>query len=126
MSSMLNEMGVESFYVVIDSERGSGTPQTPAQMGSFVNVIIAISLPDGVADPSLAAIQNHPKLGRILFFDPTDDLTPFGQLSGALQANYGVLVTPDGGELNELPRLSAAMNGVKRTGKLALDGNGTL
>jgi hypothetical protein len=126
MGSMLHEIGVDSFYVVINSERGSVTPQTPAQMGSFDHMIIAIHLPDGVADPSLVAIENHPRLGRILFFDPTDELVPFGQLSGALQANYGLLVTPDGGELSELPRLPAGMNGVRRTGKLVLDAAGTL
>lgn len=125
MGSMLHEIGVESYFIVINTERGAITPQTPAHKG-FDHAIIAIRIPDGVADPSLAAIENHPKLGRILFFDPTDELTPFGQLSGALQANYGLLVTPDGGELNELPKLPAAMNGVKRTGKLALDPVGTL
>jgi len=125
MGSLLNEIGVQSYYVVINTERGSITPQTPAHKG-FDHAIIAIRLPDSVADPSLAAIETHPKLGRILFFDPTDELVPFGQLSGALQANYGLLVTPDGGELNELPKLPAGLNGVRRTGKLALDAAGTL
>ncbi len=125
MGSLLNEIGVQSYYVVINTERGSITPQTPAHKG-FDHAIIAIRLPDSVADPSLAAIETHPKLGRILFFDPTDELVPFGQLSGALQANYGLLVTPDGGELNELPKLPAGLNGVRRTGKLGLDAAGTL
>jgi uncharacterized protein DUF3857/transglutaminase superfamily protein len=125
MGSLLHEIGVQSYYVVINTERGSITPQTPAHKG-FDHAIIAIRLPDGVEDPSLAAIENHPKLGRILFFDPTDELVPFGQLSGALQANYGLLVTSDGGELNELPKLPAGLNGVRRTGKLALDTVGTL
>ena len=125
MGSMLHEIGVESFYVVINTERGSVTPDMPAHNG-FDHAIIAIRLPDGVADPSLVAVENHPKLGRILFFDPTDALVPLGQLSGALQANYGLLVTPNGGELTELPRLPAALNGVQRTAKLTLDSLGTL
>ena len=73
----------------------------------------------------MAAIV-HPKLGRLLFFDPTDELTPFGQLNGALQANYGLLVAPDGGELVELPVLPPAMNGIRRAAKLTLDSSGTL
>src|SRR5437588_11613019 len=126
MGAMLHEIGLDSYYVVINSERGSVTPETPAHMGGFDHVIVAIKLPDGVSEGSLAATMIHPKLGKILFFDPTDELTPFGQLSGALQANYGLLVTPDGGELVELPKQPAAMNSIRRTAKLTLDPNGKL
>src|SRR5437879_6686590 len=105
MGAMLHEIGIDSYYVVINSERGSVTPETPAHVGGFDHAIIAIKLPEGTADSSLAATMAHPKFGKILFFDPTDELTPFGQLNGALQANYGLLVTPDGGELVELPEL---------------------
>jgi hypothetical protein len=126
IGSMLQEVGIDSYYVVINSERGSVTPETPAHMGGFDHAIIAIKLPEGVADASLAATMATPKLGRILFFDPTDELTPFGQLSGALQANYGLLVAPEGGELVELPQLPPLMNGIRRTAKLKLDAAGTL
>jgi len=126
MGAMLHEIGVDSYYVVINSERGSVTPETPAHMGGFDHAIIAIKLPDGVTDGSLAATMAHPKFGKILFFDPTDELTPFGQLNGALQANYGLLVTPDGGELIELPQLPPTMNGIQRTAKLSLSATGTV
>jgi hypothetical protein len=92
----------------------------------FNHEILAIRLPDGLEDPSLAAIYKHAKLGRLLIFDPTDELTPFGQLRGPLQANYGLLVTPEGGDLIELPRLSPSLNGVQRTAKLALNASGTV
>jgi len=126
MGAMLHEIGIDSYYVVINSERGSVTPDTPAHMGGFDHAIIAIKLPEGVTDSSLVATMTHPKLGKILFFDPTDELTPFGQLNGALQANYGLLVTPDGGELVELPKLPSAMNGIRRSAKLSLSATGTV
>jgi hypothetical protein len=126
MSAMLREIGIENYYVVINSERGSVTPQTPAHMGGFDHVIIAIKLPADVADNSLVATMVHPKLGKLLFFDPTDEMTPFGQLYGPLQANYGLLVAPDGGELIELPQLPPASNGISRTAKLSLSPTGTL
>jgi hypothetical protein len=126
MSAMLREIGIENYYVVINSERGSVMPQTPAHMGGFDHVIIAIKLPADVTDNSLVATMVHPKLGKILFFDPTDEMTPFGQLSGALQANYGLLVAPDGGQLIELPQLPTATNGILRTAKLSLSPAGTL
>ncbi|MBZ5702766.1 MAG: DUF3857 and transglutaminase domain-containing protein [Acidobacteriia bacterium] len=126
LSAMLKEIGVDSYYVVIDTQRGKVTADSPATPFTFNHMILAIRLPEGVPDPSLAATLPHAKLGRILFFDPTDTMTPFGQLRGPLQGNYGLLVAPEGGELTELPKLPAALNGIQRTGKLALDGSGTL
>jgi len=123
--SMLREIGIESYHVAIYTERGAVTPETPAPHG-FNHVIDAIRLPEDVSDPSLIAIVQHPKLGKLLFFDPTDDITPFGQIRGALQANYGLLVTPNGGELIELPQQPSEMNSIQRTAKLDLAPSGTL
>lgn len=125
LRAMLREIGVESYHVAIYTARGAITPQTPAHHG-FNHAIIAIKLPDGLTDASPTATIQHPKLGRILFFDPTNDLIPFGQLPGYLQANYGLLVTPDGGELVELPQQPSSMNSIERTAKLTLDTRGTL
>src|SRR5579859_947049 len=126
LSSMLSEIGVESYYVVINSERGSVTPEMPANVGAFDHAIVAIKLPANVSDRSLVATVQHPRLGTILFFDPTNELTPFGEIGGYLQANYGLLVTPQGGELVQLPRQPSSMNSIQRTGKLTLDPSGTL
>jgi hypothetical protein len=126
MGAMLKEIGIESYYVVINSERGAVTLEMPAHMGGFDHAILAIQLPAGLEDPSLVAVMQHPKLGRLLFFDPTDEFTALGHLSGPLQANYGLLVTPEGGELVELPQLATSLNGVIRTAKLTLSPTGTL
>jgi Domain of Unknown Function with PDB structure (DUF3857)/Transglutaminase-like superfamily len=125
MRSMLHEIGVDSYYVVINTERGSVTPATPAHSG-FNHAIIAVKLTDDVKDASLMATLQHAKLGKILFFDPTNDLVPFGQIGGYLQANYGLLVAPDGGELVELPKQPSSTNGIQRSGKLTLDSSGHL
>jgi predicted transglutaminase-like cysteine proteinase len=123
--SMLHEIGVDSYQVIINTERGSVTMDTPPHNG-FNHAIVAVRLPDGLNDPSLIAVMQHPRLGRILFFDPTDEMTPFGQIRGELQANYALLVTPNGGELTALPQQPSAMNSIERTGKLTLDEKGTL
>ena len=125
MRTMLREIGVDSYQVSINTERGAVTREAPAHNG-FNHVILAIKLPDEVKDPSLIAVMLHPKLGRILFFDPTNPVTPFGQIKGHLQANYGLLVTPEGGELVELPQQPSAMNSIQRMGKLTLDADGML
>lgn len=126
LSSMLSQVGIESFYVVINSERGYVTPEVPANVGGFNHVVLAIKLPANVSDLSLVATIQHPRLGTLLYFDPTNELTPFGEIGGYLQANYGLLVTSEGGELVELPRQPSAMNSIQRSGKLTLDPLGTL
>jgi Domain of Unknown Function with PDB structure (DUF3857)/Transglutaminase-like superfamily len=126
MSAMLHEIGVDSYYVVINSERGSVGSETPANVEAFDHAILAIKLTDEVRDTSLVSTMVHPKLGRILFFDPTSELTPFGQIGGYLQANYGLLVTLDGGELIKVPMQLATLNGIRRTARLTLEPTGNV
>jgi hypothetical protein len=126
MSSMLKGVGVDSYYVIINTRRGAVTPDMPAHVSGFNHAVLAIKLPEGLNDPSLVAVMQDAKLGRILFFDPTDEYTPFGMLRGPLQANYGLLVTPEGGELTELPQLPGFTTGIQRTAKLTLSPGGTL
>ena len=49
MAAMLHEIGIDSYYVVINAERGSVTPDMPANDG-FNHVILAIKLPAGLSD----------------------------------------------------------------------------
>jgi len=125
LSSMLKEIGVDSYLVVINTVRGSVTPDMPANL-TFNHVILAIAIPPGTDDPRLLATFDHPTLGKLLFFDPTDPLTPLGRLSGPLQANYGLVVYPNGGDLVRLPELAPATNAVQRVAKAQLDEHGTL
>jgi predicted transglutaminase-like cysteine proteinase len=126
MRSMLKEIGIDSFQVAINTERGAVIAETPPNNYGFNHNIVAVKLPDGLRDESLVATLQHPKLGKILFFDPTDEMIPLGQIRGALQANYALLVTPDGGELIRLPQQPSAMNSIERTATLTLDDKGTL
>ena len=126
MSAMLKEIGVDSYYLDINTQRGAVTPETPPNMYWFNHEIMGIKLPDSVSDPSLVAIYDHPKLGRLLIFDPTSEVTPFGQLRGHLQGNYGLLVTDDGGDLIQVPKLPPSASGNHRAGVLELTADGTL
>jgi len=125
LAAMLHEIGISSYLILINTERGSVSPATPPLLG-FDHAILAITLPESTSDSSLVAILNHPKLGRLLFFDPTEEVTPFGHLIGPLQSNYALLVAPDGGELVQLPQLHSSTSGITRTGKFTLDARGTL
>jgi hypothetical protein len=125
MTAMLKEIGVESYYVLINTVRGSVTAATPPNL-YFNHAILAIVLPAGVDAPSLRARIDFHGSKQILFFDPTNDYIPLGGLSGDLQANYGLIVTADGGELTLLPQLPTETNGVRRTATLTLDDKGGL
>jgi len=125
LSSMLQLLGVDSFPVVINTARGVVSAATPANL-YFDHVILAIRLPANVEDTRLLATVVHPKLGKLLFFDPTDTLTPLGQLTGALQSNYGLLVLPDASEVIRVPQLAADTSGIRRTASMVLDEKGML
>ena len=125
LSSMLKQIGVESHYVLVNATRGVVTDSTPVGFG-FNHVILAIQLPPDASDPMLLATYAHAKLGRLLFFDPTDSYTPLGQMAAQLQGGYGLLVGPDAGELIQLPQLAPSSNSLERTAHLQLDEGGQL
>jgi hypothetical protein len=122
---MLKEIGVESYAVVVNVERGGVNAQSPPQP-YFNHMILGIRLPESVQDPTLEALYKDASLGRILIFDPTDELTPLGKIRGPLQGNYGLLVLPDGGELILFPELHPQSSGIRRSGKFTLRANGTI
>ena len=124
LSSMLHEIGVQSYYVLINTERGTTAPDFPSIR--FDHAILAIQLPDSVPDNSLYAVVKDPKLGRILFFDPTNEYVPLGYLPWYLQDNYGLMVTPDGGQLMSLPLLPPSTNRLLRTAHFDLSTSGDL
>src|SRR5712692_5710952 len=51
---------------------------------------------------------------------------PLGYLPATLQANYGLVVTDQGGELVQLPLLPPTTNRLTRVAKLSLSSTGTL
>jgi hypothetical protein len=126
LSAMLADAGIDSYYVIINATRGAVEASTPPAIEDFNHAILAIKIPEGVPDSAVPAFVVHAKLGRLLFFDPTDTMTPFGYLRGDLQSNYGMLVGPDGGELVHLPQLAPSKAGIQRTATLVLDPQGTL
>lgn len=60
---MLHESGIDSYYVLINTERGSVTTATLAHAGGFNHAILAIKLSDGITSPALVATRQHSKVG---------------------------------------------------------------
>jgi transglutaminase-like putative cysteine protease len=124
LSTMLHDIGIESYYVLINTTRDVIRPGVPSL--SFDHAILALRLPQDVPDNALYSVMRHPTLGTILFFDPTDSITALGYVPSYLQASYGLLVTDSGGELVELPLLPPNLNRLLRSAKLNLSSDGTL
>lgn len=124
LNTMLGEIGVESYNVLIDTERGFVRPDFP--LTRFNHSIVAIKLPEGVSTTMLHAIVNDPKLGRLLFFDPTSEYTPLGSIPPYEQSSYALVVTPTASELIEVPLAPPATNRLLRSGTLTLTTDGSL
>jgi len=124
LSSMLHEIGVESYYVAIHTHRGFVHPDYPSI--DFNHVILAIQLPENVPGTGLYAIVDDPKLGKLLIFDPTNPYVPLGYLPSYLQDSHALVVGPDGGVLVFMPVLAPSTNRLLRTAKFDLNPAGDL
>ena len=118
LSTMLKQVGIDSYYVMVDTHRGIVNPDFPSLRGN--HMIMAIRLPQDVPTNSLYAAIDDPQLGRLLFFDPTDPYVPLGYLPSDLQQNYGLLMTADSGKMILLPLLPPPTNRLLRTATLTL------
>ena len=125
LATMLHEVGIDPFYVLVNTRRGVISPEYPPGL-NFDHVILAIPIPPDVPVTDLHAIMTHPQYGKLLFFDPTSTLTPLGYLPSYEQSNYALLSTSDGGDLVEMPLLPPAANGLRRTAHLVLSVDGSI
>ena len=123
--TMLREAGIDSYLTLVDSERGVVNPAMPTPW-TFNHAIVAIKLPSDMATNTLYATVDDPKLGKILFFDPTSNMTAFGMLPAGEQDSYALVITGNGGELIKMPLLPPLLNRLQRVAHLQLTPEGAL
>jgi hypothetical protein len=123
MGSMLQAVGVDSYYVLVHTSRGRVTPD--AAVDQFNHMILAIKVPQASTSElhSLVTLKNGE---QVMIFDPTDEYTPVGQINRHLQGGYALVVTKDGGEMVKFPVLAPEINQVKRFAHLKLLPNGAV
>jgi len=126
LSALLQAICLDSYPIIVHTARGCVKSDSPVSLYSFNHVILAIRLPEDVPDEGLDSLIKHPRLGRLLVFDPTMPTTPLGRLPFYLQDNTGLLVAGGGGELIELPRAKPESNMLDRMGRLVLMSDGSL
>ena len=124
LNTMLQVIGVDAYNVMISPTRGLVRQDFPMLM--FGHSISAIRIPANVPTSTLYATVDDPKLGTLLFFDPTDEYLPLGYLPSSEQGGYALVVSEKGGDLLRVPLLPAATNRLLRTGTLKLSEGGNL
>lgn len=100
MRAMLKVIGITAFPVAIYSGDRTYVREEWPSPQQFNHCIIAIKVSDEVNAP---AVMTHPKLGRLLLFDPTDPHTSLGNLPDHEQLSLALVVAGEDGALVRTP-----------------------
>ena len=122
LSAMLKSAGFISYPVVIYSGDRTHVKKDWASPEQFNHMILAVQVSDAVKAPT---VMDSPA-GRILLFDPTDNLTPLGDLPFYEQGSYALLCAGPKGDILQMPVIAADHNVLSQTIEASLDANGTL
>ena len=124
MRSMLKAAGIPSYMVSIWAGDPGYVRDSWPSPHQFNHAIIAVKLTDA-ASSSPATIE-HPQLGRLLFFDPTDENTPLGDLPDHEQGSFALIDATTANPLIRMPVIPAAANRVERETEVTLAADGSI
>lgn len=124
LAAMLSSVGIHSTLLMVDTERGVIDPNAPSIVGN--HMIGAIEIPKGYDSPKLHSVVTANTGKRYLIFDPTWELTPFGQLEDNLQGSFGMLMDGVNSQVIQLPVMAPDLNTIERTGSFQLNADGSL
>lgn len=123
MRVLLASVGMPAWLVAIYSgDPGRVREEWPSPQ-QFNHCILAVRAPAGVA---LAASIEHPTLGPLLVFDPTDPNTPLGDLPAHEQGSLALIEAGDRGGLVRMPSTPADSNRLRREVEVKLAADGAL
>ncbi len=123
MRTMLKVLGITAYPVAIFSGDSEYVREEWASPNQFNHCIIAIKVSD---ETKAATILAHPKLGRLLIFDPTDDDTPVGDLPEQEQGSLALIVAGEAGSLMRMPITPPETNLLDRQVQAQLEAEGSL
>lgn len=123
LRALLRAVGISSYMVAIYSgDPGYVHPEWPTPQ-QFNHAILAID----AAELNFPAVTSHAALGRILFFDPTNPHTNFGDLARDLQDNHALVIAPAGrGALVSTPSFPPESDRVERITTIRLSPEGDI
>ncbi len=123
MRALLKAIGIESYIVAVYSGDRYYVREDWASPEQFNHAIVAVRMSSDVKAPS---VLEHDRLGRLLFFDPTDSDTTPGYLPSYEQESLALIVSPENASLTRLPSSSPDDNLLKRDVKAFLTRDGGL
>lgn len=123
LCSVARAMGHRAWLVPVHSRSREWVFEQWPTPQQFDHCIAAIEVP---ADLQGAAVADIEQFGRLLFLDPTDPHTLFGELPQALHGGLGLIVDPQQAMLHRLP--DAGSEGMRSAWNVAgrLDESGSM
>lgn len=118
LRALLATQGIVSYPLVVQSGNTTRLREDWPSPLQFNHVILAIRVDESVKSP---AVFDHPDLGRLLIFDPTNEFVPIGSLADTLLADKGVLLAGERGGLVALPAELPESNRLERRVRATLD-----
>ena len=123
MRAMLKAIKIQSYPVLIYSGDPTYVREEWASADQFNHCIIAIKVSDAT---QAATVITHPKLGRLLIFDATDDDTPVGDLPDHEQGSFALIAAGDAGSLVRMPVTPPETNRLERQAEVSLAPDGSI
>ena len=121
--AMLKAVGITAFPVAIYSgDRTHVNAEWPS-LGAFNHAITAVRVGK---DTNAPAVLDDPKLGRLMFFDPTDPYVRPGYLPDHEQASLALVSMDGAGELVRVPAGAAMAKDRQRQVKAVLKADGSI
>jgi hypothetical protein len=121
MRSLLKAAGIDSYLVTITAEDRTYVHPEWASPMQFDHAIVAIRVSGSVTLPT---VLPETPLGRLLIFDPTDRITPLGDLPQEEQGSRALVIAGERGALLAMPALPGGARRVESEveGSVGLDG----
>jgi len=123
MRAMLKVVGIDAIPVSIYSGDPNYVRANWPSPQQFNHCIIAVKVSDAT---QASTIITHPKLGRLLIFDPTDSETPIGDLPYHMQGSLALVDSKLATELVTMPVTPPEMNQLERVATLQLQADGAI
>ena len=123
MRAMLKVVGITAIPVSIYAGDATYVRASWPSPQQFNHCIIAVKVSN---ETQASTIIQHPTLGRLLIFDPTDAQTPIGDLPDHLQGSLALIDSKTETDLVKMPVTPPEMNQLERTTTLQLQADGAI
>jgi hypothetical protein len=123
MRAMLKAVKINSYPVLIFAGDPTYVREEWPSPTQFNHAIIAIQVSKETDVPT---VIEHPKLGRLLIFDATDDNTTVGDLPFYEQGSFALVAAGELGSLVRMPTTPPEVNRLERQAEVVLTREGSI